>query len=124
LLALATKTPDITLQELAEHLRKAHGLRVVESTVWRFLDRHGMTFKKTAHVSEQQRPDVLDRRRAWFAVQPDLDPERLASSTRPAPPRRWHGFVGGRCAASVPARPFRTVTGKRRPLSVGSACRA
>jgi len=46
LLALVAKTPDITLQELAEHLRKAHGLRVVESTVWRFLDRHGMTFKK------------------------------------------------------------------------------
>ena len=46
LLSLVAKTPDITLQELAEHLRKAHGLRVVESTVWRFLDRHGMTFKK------------------------------------------------------------------------------
>jgi transposase len=46
LLALIAKTPDITLQELAGHLRKAHGLRVVESTVWRFLDRHGMTFKK------------------------------------------------------------------------------
>ncbi len=46
LLGLVATTPDITLQELAEHLRKAHGLRVVESTVWRFLDRHGMTFKK------------------------------------------------------------------------------
>lgn len=46
LLALVAKTPDITLREIAEHLSKAHGLRVVESTVWRFLDRHGMTFKK------------------------------------------------------------------------------
>lgn len=33
--------------------------------------------KKTAHASEQARPDVAARREAWFAQQPDLDPERL-----------------------------------------------
>jgi hypothetical protein len=26
---------------------------------------------------EQERADVLSRRRAWFEAQPDLDPERL-----------------------------------------------
>lgn len=33
--------------------------------------------KKTAHASEQDRPDVLKRREDWFAGQLDLDPERL-----------------------------------------------
>ncbi len=40
------ETPDITLEELAGHLHEAHGLKVDPSTVWRLLDRHGMTFKK------------------------------------------------------------------------------
>ncbi len=35
------------------------------------------TQKKTAHASEQDRPDVLRRREAWFESQIDLDPERL-----------------------------------------------
>ncbi len=30
------------------------------------------------HAVEQDSPDVLSRRRAWFDAQPDLDPERLA----------------------------------------------
>ncbi len=33
--------------------------------------------KKTAHASEQDRPDILKRREDWFEGQPDLDPERL-----------------------------------------------
>jgi transposase len=33
--------------------------------------------KKTAHASEQDRPDILKRREDWFEAQPDLDPERL-----------------------------------------------
>ena len=47
-LALIDATPDITLAELAEHLEKVHGLRVSQSTVWRLLDRHGVTFKKNS----------------------------------------------------------------------------
>ncbi len=45
-LALVTETPDITLAEIAACLEEVHGLRVAPSTVWRLLDRHGMTFKK------------------------------------------------------------------------------
>jgi hypothetical protein len=33
--------------------------------------------KKTCHAVEQDRPDVLSQRRAWFDAQPDLDPGRL-----------------------------------------------
>ena len=37
---------DISLVELAELLHSTHGASFAASTVWRFLDRHGMTFKK------------------------------------------------------------------------------
>ena len=76
-LALVDETPDVTLAEIATHLEDEHGVRVSQSAVWRFFHRRGITFKKTAHASEQQRPDVLRRRRAWVEAQPDLDPERL-----------------------------------------------
>jgi transposase len=46
ILALIEETPDITLAELADHLETAHGLVVSQSTVWRLLDRRGLTFKK------------------------------------------------------------------------------
>lgn len=32
--------------------------------------------KKTAHAAEQERPDVLKRRQAWFGGQTDLDTDR------------------------------------------------
>ncbi len=46
ILALVDKMPDVTLAEIAAHLDETHGLTVAQSTVWRLLDRHGMTFKK------------------------------------------------------------------------------
>jgi transposase len=46
IMALADTTPDITLNEIADHLRDVHGLTVAPSTVWRFFDRHAVTFKK------------------------------------------------------------------------------
>ena len=46
ILALIDEIADITLGEIAEHLDEVHRLTVAQSTVWRLLDRHGMTFKK------------------------------------------------------------------------------
>jgi transposase len=46
ILALVAKTPDITLAEIAAYLDRTHGLKVSLSSVWRLLDRRGMTFKK------------------------------------------------------------------------------
>ncbi len=46
ILALVEELPDITLAEIAAHLDEAHGLKVAQSTIWRLLDRHGMSFKK------------------------------------------------------------------------------
>ena len=46
-LAAVDAKVDITLVELAGMLRRDHGLAVAPSTVWRLLDRHDMTVKKT-----------------------------------------------------------------------------
>ena len=46
ILALIETTPDMTLGEIAAHLDETHGLKVAISTVWRLLDRRGITFKK------------------------------------------------------------------------------
>ena len=46
ILGLIEETPDITLAEIAERLAKKRGVRVVPSTVWMFLDKRGITFKK------------------------------------------------------------------------------
>ena len=51
---------DISLVELAELLRAGHGASFAASTVWRFLDRHGMTFKKN---SARRRAGAGRRRR-------------------------------------------------------------
>ena len=77
ILAAISGQVDITLVELSELLREQHGASFAASTIWRFLDRHGMTFKKAAHACEQERPDVAARRQAWFDMQPDLDPMHL-----------------------------------------------
>jgi len=38
--------PDMTLVEIAEMLESEMGASFAPSSIWRFLDRHGMTFKK------------------------------------------------------------------------------
>ena len=114
-LALVEETPDMTLAEIAAHLENAHGLRVSQSTVWRFFHRRGITFKKTAHASEQQRADVLRRRRAWFETRPGPDPERLVfvdetgASTKMAR-RCGRAARGHRCRSPVPHGHWKTTT--------------
>ena len=71
--------------------------------------------KKTAHASEQDRPDVLKRREDWFESQLDFDPERLVfidetwTSTNMA---RTHGRCprGERLRVGVPHGHWKTTT--------------
>ncbi len=46
LLGRIEDVPDITLEELREQLRGERGLEVSISALWRFFDRHRVTFKK------------------------------------------------------------------------------
>ncbi|UWU67883.1 transposase [Bradyrhizobium sp. NC92] len=38
--------PDMTLVEISEMLKSEFGASFAPSSIWRFLDRHGITFKK------------------------------------------------------------------------------
>ena len=46
ILGLIEAAPDITLAEIGERLAAEHGVQAAPSTVWLFLDRRGITFKK------------------------------------------------------------------------------
>ena len=46
LLALIEAEPDITIAEMQERLRSEAGVPVSVGTIWTFLDRAGLTFKK------------------------------------------------------------------------------
>jgi transposase len=71
--------------------------------------------KKTAHAAEQERPDVLRRREAWFEGQLDLDPERLVfidetwTSTNMAR-LRGRAPKGRRLRVAVPHGHWKTTT--------------
>lgn len=49
LLQQVNEVPDITLVELCQGLHR-RGLKTAPSTVWRFLDRRGLTYKKRRHT--------------------------------------------------------------------------
>jgi transposase len=46
LLGLHRREPDLTLNEICGHLERARGEKVSPSMIWRFFDRHDITFKK------------------------------------------------------------------------------
>ena len=46
LLALIEATPDLTISELLERLLAERGIKASRATLWGFLDRCGLTFKK------------------------------------------------------------------------------
>lgn len=84
------------------------GLEILPQT-WRDVQ------KKTAHASEQERPDVVRRRQDWFDDQINLDPARLifidetGANTKMAR-LRGRALRGERCRASVPHGHWKTTT--------------
>ncbi|KRR14820.1 hypothetical protein CQ13_37680 [Bradyrhizobium retamae] len=76
-MTLLETSPDITIEELRHSLSK-QGLYFGYGTIRRFFERHKITRKKkTAHATEQDRPEVLKRREAWRESQGKLDRDRL-----------------------------------------------
>ncbi|MBL4557215.1 MAG: IS630 family transposase [Rhodobacteraceae bacterium] len=115
ILGLIEADRDVTLAEIADRLESDRGLRVASSTIWYWLDRRGITFKKNRARAEQDRPDIKARRQAWFRGQPSLDPERLVfidetgASTKMAR-LRGRAMRGERCRAGVPHGHWKTTT--------------
>jgi transposase len=82
LLALIELEPDLTVDEVVGVMceLKIPGSR---TAVWRFFQRHKITFKKTPRTAsacgaaEQERPGVARARRRWMRDQGLFDPARL-----------------------------------------------
>ncbi len=67
------------------------------------------------HASEQERADIVERRQAWFALQPDLDPAKLVfldetGATTKMARLRGRSPRGERCRAAVPHGHWKTTT--------------
>ncbi|TAU59269.1 IS630 family transposase [Rhizobium ruizarguesonis] len=107
---------DVTLDEMVERLCVERQVGISRSALGAWLRHRGWTFKKkSAHALEQDRLDVLKRRRAWFDGQLDLDPEKLifidetGLSTKMAR-LRGRAIRGERCRAGVPHGHWKTTT--------------
>jgi transposase len=65
ILDLVKDAPDITLAEIGERLAAERGVQAAPSTVWLFLDRRGITFKK-----RRRTPPSSSARTSCAAAQP------------------------------------------------------
>jgi transposase len=108
--------PDLTLQGMQKLLRAERRVDASLSTIWGLLSNAGRTFKKKAlHASEQDRPDVLQQRQAWFENQLDLNPRKLVfvdetwASTNMTPLYGW-APRGERLRASAPLGSWKRTT--------------
>ena len=55
-------TKDISLAEIAERLEAERGIRVEITSVWKFLDRHGLTYKKRPRMPPSSSAKTSARR--------------------------------------------------------------
>jgi transposase len=108
--------PDLTLEGLQRLLCEERGVRASLSTIWGLLRKARRTFKKKSlHASEQDRPDVLEQREAWFEGQLDLDPRKLVfvdetwASTNMTPLYGW-APQGERLCAGAPLGSWKRTT--------------
>ena len=88
ILGLIEEVPDITLAEMGERLAGERGVRVGLSTVWLFLDRRGITFKKRRRTP--QRSNVpMSCAATWTGSTANsiLIPRSSSSSMKPR--HRW-----------------------------------
>jgi transposase len=114
LLARIAAVPDATVRGLRAELAE-RGLKVSNDTVWRFLRKARLTFKKSLRAAEQDRPDVARKRERWKRYQGRIDPNRLIfvdetwAKTNMTRTRGW-ATCGKRLLAAVPFVRWSTMT--------------
>ena len=97
---------DFTLRGLKAELAERN-VNVDYRTVWKFVHREKLTFKKSVLPAEQDRPDVARKRARWKAQQGSVHIGRLVfidetwAKTNMAPLRGW-SLRGQRLKAKVP----------------------
>ena len=106
LLGLIGRTPDITLLEIQERLMQNCGERFSVSVLWRFFDRHGVTFKK------RPRTPRSSGARTFWSIAGTGSPANsiLIPQARLRRRRRFH-----QSRAKAWTLPARTATAGRRP---------
>jgi transposase len=75
------QAPHLTLQALKDELA-ARGVRVSHNTVWLFMRREGLRFKKRAPLSKAAPTSPAERRR-WRSWQASLDARLKIAAARP-----------------------------------------
>ncbi len=105
---------DMTLRGLVAELAE-QGVKVSYRTVWNFVHREKISYKKSVLPAEQNRPGVARHRARWKRYQDKIDPKRLVFidetwvKTNMAPLRGWCAR-GKRLIARVPYGHWKTST--------------
>jgi transposase len=103
--SLVRESPDATLEQLQQRLGVAGSLMIV----WRGLKKLDITRKKkTLHATEQDRPEVQEKRRSFRRKVKPIEPERLVfvdetGVTTAMTPAYGRAPRGERVLASAPA---------------------
>lgn len=109
--AAIAQNPSLTLEELQQTLQ----LPVCIPTLWRALDRWRLGLKKVERAAEQQRPDVVEKRRWWEILFPRKSAGRYVFidetgvSTKMARRYGW-GPRGQRIVSHIPHGHWKTTT--------------
>src|SRR4051812_46896721 len=93
LLGLVRQEPDLTLEEIQRRLLDERQQKAGLGSVWRFFDRHGISFKKTVHAAEQDRLTSSRRGPHGRTIKASSIPSGWSSSTRLAPALKWRGYA-------------------------------
>ena len=117
LLGLIEATPDITLVEMQERLEADRGITASVGTIWTFLDRCGLTIKKSPLTPPSRTGPTFwsSARRGSRASSISTRPG-WSSSTRRARPPTWPACAAARRRVSGCGLASRKAIGKPRPL--------
>lgn len=112
LLELVRSQPDLTLEEIRAKLVETHGHKAGISSLWRFFDRHGISFKKKACVRPSRTDPMCRRRgRAGELSSPVSIRPGSCSSTKQVRPPTWRGAMAEPRAGSGSSARCRTGIG-------------
>jgi transposase len=114
ILGLIRETPDMILDEIVEAMSSAR-IPGSRTAVWRFLDRHGITFRKNSDAEEQKRGECARTRRRRQREQGMFDPAHFVfideTSTSTDIVRRYaRGPRGARVIGYAPGGHRKTMT--------------
>ena len=71
------KNPSLTLEELKELCANDLGINLTLQAIWYRLKKYGLSYKKTICAKEQNREDIIIKRKQWRSFQAQWDLKRL-----------------------------------------------